>query len=480
MIGVFPNPGRLRYLLGARTRPVLYLHIGMHKTGTTAIQTAMYASGKQLARRRICYPRFEPNHSLAIRSLFSVQPDKIILHMRRGRTSPEQVTEFNADVARRLRRICSGESWKKVLISGESMSTLGTRGVGKMKQFFDELVKDYRIIFYIRPPASYINSDAQERVKGGSTLERLTTNPPLPRYRKRLEPFLELFGRDSLDLRLYQREALADGLLQDFCGALDEPGLLEEISIGSRNRSWSADAVRVMDVYNARYPLVLNGGDGIRSLNPDRPPDGVLRAVLQYIPGRNFSLATQELDSLLERCSDDIEWMESVYGARISDRPAFGERESGCSDLGLSNSRVEEIVEQLHQLCANVQADPQRALPLCDTLLEQFGTNPELWFQRGVALIRCSDLVEAETVLRKAIELDPDHFRAWSQLAEVRLRRGDLAGARAAAVRSARLSPETDAFLARLTGIRRQAWKQAVVNVLRRLRQVGRAETGND
>lgn len=479
MIGVFPNPGRLRYLLGARTRPVLYLHIGMHKTGTTAIQTAMYASGKQLARRRICYPKFEPNHSLAIRSLFSAQPDKIILHMRRGRILSEQVTEFNAHIAGQLRRIGSGESWKKVLISGESMSTLGARGVGQMKQFFDELVNDYRVIFYIRPPASYINSDAQERVKGGSTLKSLTTNPPLPRYRNRLEPFLELFGRDSLDLRLYQREALGNGLLQDFCGALDEPGLVEEISIGTRNRSWSADAVRIMDAYNQRYPLVLNGGDGTQFLNPDRPPDGVLKNVMQYIPGQKFSLVKKELDLLLERCSDDVEWMESVYGARIGDRPVAGESAFGCSDSGLSNGRIEEITEQLHRLCANVKADPERAQSSCDALLEQYGTNPELWFQRGVALIRYSDKVEAESALQKAIELDPDHFRAWNQLAAVRRQRGDLAGARAAAERSVRLSPETEAFRARLTGIRRQAWKRAPMNVLRRLRQIGRAETGN-
>ena len=102
------EPGKAAVPAWRQNKPVLYLHVGMHKTGTTAIQAAMYASRRQLARRGIYYPGFEQNHSVAIGSLFSEEPEKIIQNMRRGRTSREQVAEYNADCCGTSPRVFDG------------------------------------------------------------------------------------------------------------------------------------------------------------------------------------------------------------------------------------------------------------------------------------------------------------------------------------------------------------------------------------
>ena len=59
----------------------------------------------------------------------------------------------------------------------------------------------------------------------------------------------------------------------------------------------------------------------------------------------------------------------------------------------------------------------------------------------GVALCEAGRLDEAEAALRRALELDPEHARAWENLSLVALRRGDLAAARAGAERALALNP---------------------------------------
>ena len=132
---------------------------------------------------------------------------------------------------------------------------------------------------------------------------------------------------------------------------------------------------------------------------------------------------------------------------------------------------IDDVVDELQALCSQVRSDPAGAGSICTAMLKRFPTNPELWFQRGVALACSAAPAAAEAALQKAIDFDPGHFRAWHQLGIVRQMRGDLRGARAAAQKSVFLSPETDAFQARLRNINRQAWRRLPMNLLTRTRR---------
>ncbi len=429
----------------------------------------MYAARKRLARRGIGYPEFEQNHSVAITSLFSAQPEKIVQNLRRGRDTPEKILEFNRRTAAQLRQLCCTGDYNKILISGEDIGTLDSAGVERLKHFFDPLVSGYRLIFYIRRPVSYINSAAQETIKGGARLEDLSVNPPFPHYRRRLEPFLDQFGKAAHDLRLYDGALLNGGLLRDFCTALGEPALSKKISSGLKNRSWSRNAVRIMSAFNTRYPLLTTNRNGIGSLNPDRPPDGVLRNVLQYVPGPVFALEPSCVAEVVARCQEDITWLEGIYGPGIDDSHETARSFDPTADCDLSNNQIAETVELLCNLCRHGQSDPKSAQSSCDALLQRYGSNPELWFQRGVALLCQSNFHDADAALRRTLDLDPEHFRAWNQLAVTRQRRGNLLGAWTAAGRSVALSPEADVFKERLANIKRQFWKQFPVSLWRQL-----------
>ena len=62
-------------------RPVLYLHVGSHKTGTTAIQQAMRAARQELRRQGVCWPVLRSNpahsklaHSKLVRAVYAQGP----------------------------------------------------------------------------------------------------------------------------------------------------------------------------------------------------------------------------------------------------------------------------------------------------------------------------------------------------------------------------------------------------------------------
>lgn len=54
-------------------RPVLYVHAGSHKTGTTAIQRALAASAAELREQGVCWPRLgsSPHHHRLVQAMYA-------------------------------------------------------------------------------------------------------------------------------------------------------------------------------------------------------------------------------------------------------------------------------------------------------------------------------------------------------------------------------------------------------------------------
>lgn len=259
--------------------------------------------------------------------------------------------------------------------------------------------------------------------------------------------------------------------MHDFCDAIDEPGLADELRLVARwNRSWSHGAVQIMDAYNVRFPLIVEEPDGSRALNPKRPTDGILRNILAHVPGQRFSMELSLMASLLEKNREDIEWMERIYGDSIRERSA-SRSGGGLADQAevLPDHELKPVADELHALSMNLSSAPERALDSCDKLLEWLGENAELRFQRGVILTRKNQLQQALTEHDKAIELDPTHARAWYQSAIVMARTGDLMRAAAAARHSVQLSPETAAFRTLARRVQQQLWLRQPKRILRNI-----------
>ena len=111
------------------------LHIGLGKTGTTSIQTAMYLNSVALETQSILYPRISSNHFF-LSSCFDDRPERLLFHMDRGRTSSE-ISEFNKAHIDWLRDLSLEGSCKTLVLSSEFLAGLSRSGIGRLKAFLD-------------------------------------------------------------------------------------------------------------------------------------------------------------------------------------------------------------------------------------------------------------------------------------------------------------------------------------------------------
>ena len=211
-----------------RPRPRLDIHIGSHKTGTTAIQAALVTDRDWLRRHGVAYPTNPPEFRAA-------QAHHRMAHAlaKPGWEPRKQLWRF----ARRLRR--EAQELDLTLLSAEPIyrHALGEtpasdpawftgheRYLRRLKRFFWAF--DTGIVLYLRHPAAFAESVYKENVAKVRTA-------PLPGFVEMIERQAALFDYDRhlailgrvfrrVDLRNYETAA-SEGLLTSFYRPLGLP-----------------------------------------------------------------------------------------------------------------------------------------------------------------------------------------------------------------------------------------------------------------
>ena len=192
--------------------PTFYFHIGMHKTGSTALQSWCARHRAELARAGLRYPDLpEPNHGNFYVTQFNPVRERYAERLRRRGKS----TYFDrrTDVRERFERFLAGAAAEgaDVLSSGEAASYLRPRALREIAdvvgRHFDRVI----VLALVRPPRSFAASLSQEKIKAGDSFDGLLERPPVPHYRRRFQSFIDVFGDDSLRLGIFHRERLREG-----------------------------------------------------------------------------------------------------------------------------------------------------------------------------------------------------------------------------------------------------------------------------
>jgi hypothetical protein len=214
------------------------------------------------------------------------------------------------------------------VISGEGIIGFNTDSLKKMKSHLSRFFESIRIVVYVRDPQSWASSKAQQLVKRGKTSLATMCDPDaiaarrspiVPLYRVRLEPFLDLFGRSSVDIRVYDRSRLMGGdVISDFCAAIGEPGLESDLIVSVENTSLSYEAVLLADVCGAYLAtsgeheyLATPGREGLRSGLE------IFRNRLMHLKGTRFVLPQETLNQVREATADDVAWLRTIMGEDV-------------------------------------------------------------------------------------------------------------------------------------------------------------------
>ncbi|MGB0658785.1 MAG: hypothetical protein ACPGNV_01310 [Mangrovicoccus sp.] len=280
----------------------IYIHIGLPKTGSTAIQRAFSKQRAQLlAEEGICYPgpmffqgvllgKFHPNgfdHPMFARLGFSKAKGQAVL-TRTLRDIEDRIADPDCDF----------------VVSAEQYFRLSSDSFAQMRDYFQGLGLDPYLICYLRHPVSLQTSLIQQNVKvRGARLAELMEHLVEPEIRDTLERVGAVFPADRL-LICSHEDTRKIGAQNHFL-RLIRPDTKLELPDMAVNSSLSLAAVLALDIASAIYPDPADGKN--------------LKSWARSLPGPNFDVSPDYAALLRANSAPEMVWIEKQYG--ITFRP---------------------------------------------------------------------------------------------------------------------------------------------------------------
>ena len=289
----------------------LIVHIGMHKTGSSSIQeTFSKKEFSELEYLKVSKGSGYPNLSGFVSTAFLNAPERYHTHVKNGRTRTE-VKLLQERYLKELSEVLRGCRSKRALISAEDLSAPNW-SLSERRNFLDfisRFTRSVRVIGYVRPPAGFMASAFQQILKGGAMLS--LDNPNLwPFYRERFEPWIDLLGKDRVELVLFDKNSLLKGdVVLDFAERLGVT--LAPSEIFRVNESLSIEATALLYIfrkYQKKEPYNQYSGDNNR-----------LMTALYKIGAHKFCFSYDLTSSFIKRNQMDMNWINEQLETPVQD-----------------------------------------------------------------------------------------------------------------------------------------------------------------
>ena len=284
------------------------MHIGFHKTGTSALQEHLDENREALMENEIYYPkplcRFPAQQELAW-SLFDTPP-------------PWADKTYEKDIVYRHHiEDIKKKGKKKTILSGEEMSTIG-KDLIKV-EFIREMFIDFdcKIVAYVREPLEFLISLYHHKVRVGETdldfkehfLRKM--NPKVAFFAQRLGNWRKVFGKENVIVRKYSKNAFVSGsLINDFMSVVECDAVIQ-------NKEKRVN-VGIHPWINVAYRMTTrNFSDDASAMN------NIHRQLLQIgnsfpsIDARSFYLSKDDLRVIEMIFREQNSLLEKTYGIRF-------------------------------------------------------------------------------------------------------------------------------------------------------------------
>lgn len=276
---------------------ICYIHIGMHKTGSTSIQHSLngYDDG------RLAYLALsEPNHSHDLMDMFLEKGRATVWQPIPGGSLEAQRERLYAQVEAQF-----SETNKDFVISSEELwRRFAPAHVAAvcdyLRTFFDRLV----VIVYLREPYSFLARSIQE-VSKSRDIFAMGYHEYFPLYRTRLEPWLENVGAENMQFVLFDRSALigADSVSDFVTRVGADPTTARPTNA---NASLSAEGVALL-----QYAMRLRQ-PGPQTIS-NRIGQAIAKAALDF--GQTpFGIDIDKAKSVFEEYRREVQWAETQLG----------------------------------------------------------------------------------------------------------------------------------------------------------------------
>jgi hypothetical protein len=283
------------------------LHIGMPKTGSSALQRAFVATRRQLRKKGILYPKGTLNHNFLIAGLAA--PDRI------GRVfdqhydgDHEAVRSDFADFWRNIVQSVERHSPSVVVLSAESLfGQVGLPGAANLRTLLAPLGGRTEVVCYVRRPSDYYLSMVQQRLKAAWTMRPVG---PVG-YRAPLESAMA--AADAVHVVRYDRSLFPQGdIVADFASRFMPEAAADLCAVADPkvNTSMSAEAMDIVQAFRRDHHR-----DEDDRFTPDT---GMLRRRLAEreaeLGGVRRPQLLPHVRGLVDQSSVDLIWLRDTFG----------------------------------------------------------------------------------------------------------------------------------------------------------------------
>ena len=246
----------------------IFLHIGLHKTGSTAIQHTLHNYRDELATsHKLLYPAVSRNHSMPLVAMFHDQPHTYRMNIRAGIHTADAASVAADQHRARFEQEMSGSSCEQVLLSGEDVSDLTASALQRLQQWLAQWADNITVIAMVRNPVSWAVSAAQGNIRGGKTYAQVNKQLMLLRLSDRLQKFADIFGRDNMKVfTLEEAQQFPAGLAACLLDKVGMPGMqFPNQANFNQNPGMSLEAAQLISALNKRRPVAGPVADAQRS-----------------------------------------------------------------------------------------------------------------------------------------------------------------------------------------------------------------------
>lgn len=267
----------------------IILHVGFHKTGSTAIQASL-ANGIIEGTGYTYHSFGEPNGSVGLYTLFADTTKMHQQHVHMGFTHRD-VNKFRKRILTQFENLLSSTT-QNVVLSGEDCSILTKEELARIPPFFERFGFTVTVVLYIRPWHNLLSSIWCELLKHGNIHLDLNFDKNLwdrhLDFKTKISKFDEVFGKEQVKVFSYEVNDFPNAcVVEDFCNKLNLQ--FDATRILKANMGFSLPAAQLFYIYLKYGPP---RGYGTRAYKSNHLIIGMLSAIKG--PSVNFHSSLTE------------------------------------------------------------------------------------------------------------------------------------------------------------------------------------------
>jgi hypothetical protein len=239
----------------------IFLHIGLEKTGTTTLQFTMALNQRLLRNYGYFFPTtLEGSTSNHIGlALCAASPEAASdLGQYAGLTNRAAYSAFLERYPKQMARELIRSGCHTAILSNEHCSSRLTTiaEIAKLYRIVASVAPQIRVVIYLRRQDELVASHYSNFVRSGATREfEFPQNIGWLDYLNLLEMWADVFGRENLSIRIFEREQMKGGdLLADFCSTIGFSRYDELPRLEDQNRGLDVYTLEFLRRFNACAP----------------------------------------------------------------------------------------------------------------------------------------------------------------------------------------------------------------------------------